>query len=176
MNSRMDSRDPRVHLSVLREDRIAVRLARVMNRYRDCHQIERLIIHSDGGIDVQFREPRPDYAHSPRSTSAHVRSMGPTTPRARPVLTPRQVKKNERAADHQAALAAVAASRSTSSNTNPNPKVRKSGAVAKAALASMVLEEGSVRAAQGDSRDIRRTKETSAARSAGVAVYLAANF
>ena len=29
--------------------------------------------------------------------------------------------------------------------TNPNPKIRKSGAVAKAALASMVLEEGSIR-------------------------------
>ena len=56
--------------------------------------------------------------------------------------------------------------------TNPkNPKVRKSGAVAKAVLASMVLEEGSIRAARGDSRDIRRIKETSAARDAGFAVY-----
>ena len=58
-----------------------------------------------------------------------------------------------------------------SSATNPNPKVRKSGAVAKAVLASMVLEEGSIRAARGDSRDIRRIKETSAARDAGFAVY-----
>ena len=47
--------------------------------------------------------------------------MGPTTPRARPALSPRQVKKNKRAADHQAALAAVAASRSTSSKTNGVP-------------------------------------------------------
>ena len=48
----MGSRDPRVHLGVLREGRIAERLARVVYRYRDCHQIERLIIHFDGGIDV----------------------------------------------------------------------------------------------------------------------------
>ena len=44
-------------------------------------------------------------------------------------------------------------------HTNSNPKVRKSGAVAKAVLASMVLEEeGPIRAARGeeDSRDIRR--------------------
>ena len=42
----------------------------------------------------------------------------------------------------------------------PNPKVRKSGAVAKAVLASVVLEEGSaVRVARGDSRDIRRIKK-----------------
>ena len=47
--------------------------------------------------------------------------MGPTTPRARPVLSPRQVKKNKRAADHQASLAAVAALRSTSSKTNGAP-------------------------------------------------------
>ena len=42
--------------------------------------------------------------------------------------------------------------------TNPNPKVRKSGAAAKAVLASIVLEEdGPIRAARGeDSRDIRR--------------------
>ena len=43
--------------------------------------------------------------------------------------------------------------------TNPNPKVRKSGAVAKAVLASMVLEEECpIRAARGkeDSSDIRR--------------------
>ena len=38
----------------------------------------------------------------------------------------------------------------------PNPKVRKSGAVAKAVLASMIREEGSIRAARGDSRDILR--------------------
>ena len=54
--------------------------------------------------------------------------------------------------------------------TNPNPKVSKSGAVAKAVLASMVLEEGSIGAARGDSRDIRRIKETSAARDASFAV------
>ena len=47
--------------------------------------------------------------------------MGPTTPRARPALSPRQVKKNKRAAGHQAALAAVVASRSTSSTTNGVP-------------------------------------------------------
>ena len=43
-------------------------------------------------------------------------------------------------------------------STNPNPKVRKSGAVAKAVLVSMVLEEeGPIRAAQGEgSRDTRR--------------------
>ena len=35
--------------------------------------------------------------------------------------------------------------RSPRRRTNPNPKVRKSGAVAKAALASMVLEEGTIR-------------------------------
>ena len=36
----------------------------------------------------------------------------------------------------------------------------------------MVLEEGSIRVARGDSRDIRRIKETSAAaRDAGFAVY-----
>ena len=92
-----------------------------MYRYRDCHQIERMIIHSDGGIDIRFRDPRPDHAHSSRSAVAHVGSMGPTTPRARPALSPRQVKKNKRAADHQAALAAVAASRSTSSTTNGVP-------------------------------------------------------
>ena len=78
----MDSRAPRIQPSVLREDRIAARLARVMYRYRDCHQIERLIIHSDGGIDIRFRDPRPDHAHSSRSAVAHVGSMGPTTPRA----------------------------------------------------------------------------------------------
>ena len=39
-------------------------------------------------------------------------------------------------------------------STNPNPEVRKSGAVVgKAVLASMVLEEGSIRAARGDSRE-----------------------
>ena len=44
--------------------------------------------------------------------------------------------------------------------TNPNPKVRKSGAVGKAVLASMVLEEGSIRDARGDSsRDIRIHRE-----------------
>ena len=101
-NSRTDSRAPRIQPSVIREDRVAARLARVMYRYRDCHQIERMIIHSDGGIDIRFRDPRPDHAHSSRSAVAHVGSMGPTTPRARPVLTPRQVKKNKRAADHQA--------------------------------------------------------------------------
>ena len=95
-NSRMDSRAPRIQPSVLREDRIAARLARVVYRYRDCHQIERLIIHSDGGIDIRFRDPRPDHAHSSRSAVAHVGSMGPTTPRARPVLSPRQVKKNKK--------------------------------------------------------------------------------
>ena len=43
-------------------------------------------------------------------------------------------------------------------STNPNPKVRKSGAVAKAVLASIVLEEeGPIRAARReDLRDIRR--------------------
>ena len=41
----------------------------------------------------------------------------------------------------------------------PRPKVRKSGAVAKAVLASMVLEEGPIGVARGDSRDIRRIKE-----------------
>ena len=92
-----------------------------MYRYRDCHQIERMTIHSDGGIDIRFRDPRPDHAHSSRSAVAHVGSMGPTTSRARPALSPRQVKKNKRAADHQAALAAVAASRSTSSTTNGVP-------------------------------------------------------
>ena len=117
----MDSCGPRVQPSVLREDRIAARLARVMYRYRDCHQIERMTIHSDGGIDIRFRDPRPDHAHSSRSAVAHVGSMGPTTPRARPVLSPRQVKKNKRAADHQAALAAVAALRSTSSKTKGVP-------------------------------------------------------
>ena len=120
-NSRMDSCAPRIQPSVLREDRIAARLARVMYRFRDCHQIERMIIHSDGGIDIRFRDPRPDHAHSSRSAVAHVGSMGPTTPRARPALSSRQVKKNKRAADHQAALAAVAASRSTSSTTNGVP-------------------------------------------------------
>ena len=121
LNSRMDSCAPRIQPSVLREDRIAARLARVMYRFRDCHQIERMIIHSDGGIDIRFRDPRPDHAHSSRSAVAHVGSMGPTTSRARPALSPRQVKKNKRAADHQAALAAVAASRSTSSTTNGVP-------------------------------------------------------
>ena len=72
----MDSRAPRIQPSVLREDRIAARLARVMYRYRDCHQIERLIIHSDGGIDIRFRDPRPDHAHSSRSAVAHVGSEG----------------------------------------------------------------------------------------------------
>ena len=44
--------------------------------------------------------------------------------------------------------------------TNPNPKVRKSGAVGKAVLASMVLEERSIRDARGDSsRDIRIHRE-----------------
>ena len=39
-------------------------------------------------------------------------------------------------------------------STNPNPKVRKSGAVGKAVLASMVvLEEGSIRAARGGSHN-----------------------
>ena len=121
-NSRMDSCDPRIQPSDLQEDRIAARLARVVYRYRDCPQIERIIFHSDGGLDVRFRDPWPDHAHSSRSAAAHVGSMGPTTLRARPVLTPRQVKKNKRAADHQAALAAaVAASRSTSCNTNGAP-------------------------------------------------------
>ena len=48
--------------------------------------------------------------------------------------------------------------KASTANTNPNPQVRKSGAVAKAVLASMVLEEeGPIRAARGeDSRDIRR--------------------
>ena len=44
-------------------------------------------------------------------------------------------------------------------HTTPNPKVRKSGAVAKAVLASMVLEQGSIGVARGDSRIIRRIKE-----------------
>ena len=48
---------PGIQPSVLREDRIAARLARVMYRYRNCHQIERLIIHSDGEIDIRFRDP-----------------------------------------------------------------------------------------------------------------------
>ena len=105
-----------------------------MCRFRDCHQIERLTIYSDGGIGIRFRDPRPDYAHSSRSAVAHVGSMGPTTPRARPVLSPRQVKKRKRAANHQAALAAVAASRSwsrsASSKTNgaPPPSVPSDGA------------------------------------------------
>ena len=47
----------------------------------------------------------------------------------------------------------------SSRTTNPNPKVRKSGEVVKAVLASMVLEEGPIRAARGDSRDIRKKKE-----------------
>ena len=72
----MDSRAPRIRPSVLREDRIAARLARVMYRHRDCHQIERLIMHSNGGIDIRFRDPRPDHAHSSRSAVAHVGSMG----------------------------------------------------------------------------------------------------
>ena len=59
----MDSCAPRIQPSVLRADRIAARLARVMYRYRDCHQIERMTIHSDGGIDIRFRDPRPDHAH-----------------------------------------------------------------------------------------------------------------
>ena len=45
-NSRMDSRAPRIQPNVSREGRIAARLARVMYRYRDCHQIERMAIHS----------------------------------------------------------------------------------------------------------------------------------
>ena len=53
----MGSCAPRIQPSVLREGRIAARLARVMYRYRDCHQIERMIIHSDGGIDIRFRDP-----------------------------------------------------------------------------------------------------------------------
>ena len=122
LNSRMDSCAPRIQPSVLRADRTAARLARVMYRHRDCHQIERMTIHSDGGIDIRFRDPRQDHAHSSRSAAAHVGSMGPTTPRARPALSSRrQVKKNKRAADHQAALEAVAASRSTSSTTNGVP-------------------------------------------------------
>ena len=56
----MDSRAPRIQPSALREDRIAARLARVMYRYRNCHQIERLIIHSDGEIDIRFWDPRLD--------------------------------------------------------------------------------------------------------------------
>ena len=45
-------------------------------------------------------------------------------------------------------------------STNPNPKVRKGGAVGKAVLASMVLEEGSIRDARGDSSsDIRIHRE-----------------
>ena len=57
-NSRMDSRAPRIQPSVLREDRIAARLARVMYRYRDCHQIERRIIHSKlVGDDAPFIPP-----------------------------------------------------------------------------------------------------------------------
>ena len=97
-NSRMGSRAPRIQPSVLREGRIAARLARMLYRYRDCHQIERLAIHSDsdGGIDIRFRDPRPDHTQSSRSAVAHVGSMGPTTPRARPVLSPRQVKKNKK--------------------------------------------------------------------------------
>ena len=43
----------------------------------------------------------------------------------------------------------VQSAKKNQKNTNPNPKVRKSGVVAKAVLASMVLEEGSIRAAQG---------------------------
>ena len=64
-NSRMDSCAPRIQPSVLREGRIAARLARVMYRYRDCHQIERMTIHSDGGIDIRFRDrdPRPGNVH-----------------------------------------------------------------------------------------------------------------
>ena len=38
----------------LRAGRIAARLARVMYRYRDFHQIERMAIHSDGGIDIRL--------------------------------------------------------------------------------------------------------------------------
>ena len=76
---------------------------------------------------------------------------------------PTQIDENEHDGPHVRSESQVV--------TNPNPKVRKSGAVAKAVLASMVLEEGSIRAARGDSRDIRRIKETSAARDAGFAVY-----
>ena len=39
-NSKMGSRAPRIQPSVLREGRIAARLARVMYRYRDCHRID----------------------------------------------------------------------------------------------------------------------------------------
>ena len=78
-NSRMGSCAPRIQPSFLREDRIAARLARLMYRCRDCHEIGRLddwpfrIIHSDGGIDIRFRDPRPDHAHSSRSASCRAR-------------------------------------------------------------------------------------------------------
>ena len=96
-----------------RADRVASRAARVAWRYRDCQQFERLIIHSDGGLDVRLRDPRLGSAHQPRRYRANDRSPGTTAEEARPALSRRQVKRNERAADHQVALAAAADSPST---------------------------------------------------------------
>ena len=49
----------------------------------------------------------------------------------------------------------------TSSTTNPNPKVRKSGAVGKAVLGSIVLEEGSIKTHDGVLREISESTENS---------------
>ena len=96
-----------------RTDRIASRALRVAWRYRDCHQIERLTIHSDGGVDIRLRDPRLGWAHQQRRDRAKDRSPGTAAEEARTAPSMRQVKRRQRAADHQAAQAAAAASRST---------------------------------------------------------------
>ena len=89
-----------------RADRIASRALRVAWRYRDCHQIERLTIHSDGGIDIRLRDPRLGWAHQQRRDRAKDRSPGTAAEEARPAPSKRQVKRRQRAADHQATLEA----------------------------------------------------------------------
>ena len=99
------------HGGAPRPGKVAARLARVAHQFRYRPEYKRLVFFSDGGIDFRLRNTWPDRPCSVRIKAADAACADTAPAATAKAPSRRDVKGNERAAEHNVLKAAAAAAR-----------------------------------------------------------------